>query len=125
MKKFIIIFFILIAVIFSINNITYVEAASLSDISNQIYNPGNINNNQFTNMGAKIAGYIIWVAIIASVIVLMVKGIKFITSSPEGKADVKKELMPWAIGIIILFSMNTVLNFIIKFAQDNVNNLTI
>lgn len=125
MKKFITIFFILIAIIFNVNNITYADAITPSDITNQIYNTTEINNNEFSNMGAKIAGYIIWVAIIISVIVLMSKGIKFITSAPEGKAEVKKELMPWAIGLIILFSMNVVIRFVVNFAQNNINNLTV
>ena len=56
---------------------------------------------------------------------LMVKGIKFIISSPEGKAQAQKELIPWAIGVVILFAMSTILNFIVDFAQNNINNINI
>ena len=51
----------------------------------------------------------------------MFKGIKFLISSPEGKADAKKEMIPWAIGVVILFSMNVIINFVAKIANNNLN----
>lgn len=125
MKKITLIIFILITFLCSFN-ISYADnSQEINNLKSQIYNADAINGSKLTTVGANIAWYISWVAIIASVIVLMLKGIKFITSAPEGKAEVKKELMPWAIGLVILFSMNVVLNFIIDFAQNNINNLTI
>lgn len=125
MKKITLIILILITVLCSFN-VSYADnQQEIDNLSSQIYNADAINGSKLTTVGANIAWYISWVAIIVSVIVLMQKGIKFITSAPEGKAEVKKELMPWAIGLVILFSMNIVLNFIIDFAQNNVNNLAI
>lgn len=85
----------------------------------------NIGDNALYDVGSMIAGYIVYIAIVISVVVLMMKGIKYITSAPEGKAEVKKEILPWMIGLVILFSINTILQFIADFAQKNVNNLTI
>ena len=45
------------------------------------------------NAGQYIAGWILYAGIIICVIVLMIKGIKFITAAPEGKAEVKKSLL--------------------------------
>lgn len=73
--------------------------------------------------GRYVAGWIRYAAIIVCVIVLMLKGIKFITSAPEGKADVKKELIPWAIGLLILFAFIPFLNWIIELVQNNLNSI--
>lgn len=93
-----------------------------NSLQEQLYGTG---NNKVANAGATIAGYIVYAGIIVAVVVLMLKGIKFVTSSPEGKADVKKELIPWAVGIVILFSIQAILQFVVNFAQNNVNNITI
>ena len=119
-KKIVLVFSIIVMAIFNIN-ICYAEDYT-AGLKNQLYSIGTSGKPLF-DTGAYIVGYIVYVAIAISVIVLMIKAIKFITSSPEGKAEVKKELMPWSIGIIILFTMRIALNFIINFAQNNVNTL--
>lgn len=112
-KKIILIFSIIIS-----NITSAVYAASPSDIYHFS------NSNGITNAGMYIAGWIRYGALVIAVGMLMAKGIKFITSSPEGKAEAKKELMPWAIGAIILFTMNVFINFFANFAQHNINNIT-
>lgn len=89
----------------------------------EIYNMGGAG--KLWNAGGTIVGWIVFVAIIVAVIMLMIKGIQFITASPEGKAKVKNELIIWFIGLVILFSMRVVIQFIVNFALNNVNNLTI
>lgn len=49
-------------------------------------------------------GVIRWGGILAAVAIAMFIGIKFITASPEGKAEVKKTLMFYIAGIVILLS---------------------
>ncbi len=65
-----------------------------------------------------IAGWIRYAAIAIAVGMLMYKGIQFILSSPEGKAEVKKQMIPWAIGLVLLFTFNIFLNIIAGIAQD-------
>lgn len=76
-----------------------------------------IGDNSFFTAGSDIAGIIMWFGIGISVIMLMVKGIKFILSAPEGKAEVKKELIPWAIGLVLLFTITMIINAVVDFAQ--------
>lgn len=83
-----------------------------------------LGDNKLIDAGSYIAGWIFYAAIIICVIVLMIKGIKFITASPEGKADVKKELIPWFIGIILLFSFRIALQWVANITQDNINSIT-
>ena len=117
-KKISLVIYVLFNIILFYNT---VFAEDVSGLSKGLYNFS--NDNKIFTMGSNIAGWVIYAAIIVCVVTLMVKGIKFITSSPEGQASVKKELIPWAIGIIILFSARIVLNFINNFAQNNINTL--
>ncbi len=54
----------------------------------------------------------------AAVIILMVKGYKLMKASPEAKAEVKKELVSYAIGAIILFAIGTFIGIIANISQE-------
>ena len=120
MKKVLKIIFLIVVIIININIVYAIDY-------NQIYDPLNhltaSHSTAYWQVGGKIGGWVKYGGVCVCVIVLMVKGIKFVTSSPEGKADAKKELIPWAIGTIMLFSITTIIEFIVKFAQDHVNNM--
>ncbi len=66
--------------------------------------------NGFTDIGQKIAGYVMYFAEAFAVGMLIIMGIKFVISAPEGKAEAKKRIIPWAIGVFILFSFNALIN---------------
>ncbi len=88
----------------------------------EIYNVG--SNNGIVNAAVYIGGWIRYGALIAAVVVLMSKGIKFVVSAPEGKADAKKELIPWAIGVVLLFAINAIINFFSGLG-DSINYLKV
>ena len=48
----------------------------------------------------------------AAVIMLILIGVKFITASPEGKAEIKKAAIQYVIGAIIVFAAGTLLGII-------------
>ena len=50
----------------------------------------------------------------------MVLGVKFITSSPEGKAEIKKSAVIYVIGAIMVFAAGIILGVI----QNVANNIT-
>lgn len=52
-----------------------------------------------------------------SVIALIVLGIKYILSSPNEKATVKEQLIPYVIGAIIFFAASNLVAIVIGFAQ--------
>lgn len=45
-------------------------------------------------------------------------GIKYMTESADGKAKIKERLTPMVLGIIFVFSASTIVNFIIRAAND-------
>lgn len=65
----------------------------------------------------KIMGLIRNVSVIASVIVIMVLGVKYILGSVEEKADYKKAFMPLIIGIILVVSATSIAAFIFNMAK--------
>ena len=50
-------------------------------------------------------------------------GIKFITAAPEGKAEVKKQIIVMFIGMVILFFMVAVFNWIQTLTNNSINQI--
>ena len=72
---------------------------------------------------SNIAGMVIYViqiiAFAAAVIMLIFVGIKFLTASPEGKAEVKKTAVIYVVGAILLFAATGILG-IVRTLADNI-----
>ena len=54
---------------------------------------------------------------------LIFVGIKFLTASPEGKAEIKKTAVIYIVGAVLLFAATGILQ-IVKNLADNVNTLS-
>ena len=69
-----------------------------------------------------IAGMVIYViqiiAFAAAVIMLIFVGIKFLTASPEGKAEVKKIAVIYVVGAILLFAATGILGIVRNLASS-------
>lgn len=59
-----------------------------------------------------ILGIIRWAGIVVAVIIAMFLGIKYITASPDGKAEIKKTLALYVGGIALLLSASAVVTFL-------------
>ena len=85
-------------------------------------NPGDLQASYGTDDGGlkdktgQIMGMIRNVAVIASVIILMVLGVKYMLGSVEEKADYKKSFIPLIIGIILVVSATSIASFIFNMA---------
>lgn len=67
-------------------------------------------------LGNQIVGLIQTIGIIASVIILMIIGIKYMMGSAEEKAEYKKTMIPYLIGAVILFAASFLSGSIYDFA---------
>ena len=65
----------------------------------------------------QIMGMIRNVSIVASVIIIMVLGVKFMLGSVEEKAEYKKSFMPLIVGIVLVVSATTIAAFIFNMAK--------
>lgn len=70
----------------------------------------------------KILGIVQVVAVSVAVIMLIVLAIKYISSAPNDKAEIKKHAVIYIVGAVLLFGATGVLQLIKQFAEDSLNN---
>ena len=68
-----------------------------------------------TNVGNQIVTILTTIGIIASVIILIVLGIKYMMGSAEEKAEYKKTMMPYVIGAALVFAASAIANILYSF----------
>ena len=89
--------------------------------------PSSTQPSTGTNEVNTVAGWVIYIiqiiAFAAAVIMLIFVGIKFLTASPEGKAEIKKSAVIYVIGAILLFAATGILQ-IVRNLAENVNTLS-
>ncbi len=72
-----------------------------------------VNSEALVTFGQKIATVIRAVGIILTVVILMILGIKYMTGSAEEKADYKKSMIPYIVGVVVLFGASMIASAII------------
>ena len=110
-SKIISVVFIITTILSAINMVLATEPAIPSSVSPSGAN--DVNN---------IAGMVIYViqiiAFAAAVIMLIFVGIKFLTASPEGKAEIKKSAVIYVVGAILLFAATGILGIVRTLASN-------
>lgn len=100
-------------ILYSVLIILLVVAISTTVFADEITSsmqPGwTANNGQITKMGQEILGIVQAVGLSVAVIMMVVLAIRFMLASAEGKAEVKKQIMPYLIGAILLFAASSLL----------------
>lgn len=89
------------------------EAINPSDLSGKISYG---DSTALQNKAGQIMGMIRNIAVIASVIILMVLGVKYMLGSVEEKAEYKKSFIPLIIGIVLVVSATAIASFIFNMA---------
>lgn len=74
--------------------------------------------NAFNNIGNRIIGMVQAIGSIASVLVLVILGVKFMMGSAEEKAEYKKTFIPYIIGAILVFAASNLASMIFSFASS-------
>ncbi len=92
------------------------------------YNPGNISGThsgsaatQVKSVGQRILGVIQIVGTIASILTLVILGVKYMTGSVEEKAEYKKTLMPYLIGAVFVLGATNITSWIYSASQGLFN----
>ena len=81
-----------------------------------ITQPG--GNNAFSTMGNKVLGYIQWFGYVIAVGMLLFIGIKYMMSSANEKADLKKGSINYVIGAVLVATAATVVGFFQTVGDD-------
>ena len=79
----------------------------------------NAKVDKIENFGQTVIKIVTTVGSIASVVVLVVLGIKYMMGSAEEKAEYKKTLLPYIIGAVFVFTASTIASVIFNFANSN------
>lgn len=116
MKKIIKLLPIMILMIMLFSTVSVVFAAPT--------NPSGLTGtatSSFDNIGKRIIGMVQAIGSIASVIVLVILGIKYMMGSAEEKAEYKKTFIPYLIGAILVFAASNLASMIYGFATTVTN----
>lgn len=81
-----------------------------------------INNvsasSEATTVINKVLGVVTVLIVTAAIILLIMKGVSFMQSAPEGKAEIKKQLIAIVVGGVIIFGINTIIQTIITVSTN-------
>lgn len=80
-----------------------------------------IDNGAVTAV-SKILGLVQWIGYAMAIGMLVYIGIKYVMAAANEKADLKKGLINYLIGAIIIFAASTIVGWVSKFVEDNVSN---
>lgn len=104
--KKVLLIIILMILIFSISTISF---ASLVDIKPGASVPG---GDKIKSISGTILGVIEIIAVAVALVMLVVLAIKYMAAAPAEKGDIKKSLLMYAVGALILFSGAGILHII-------------
>lgn len=119
--KVLIVLFLLFSFLFSIVNIA--EAKSQYDWSGKISNfdkttgDATVNNKVTSIVGAAISVIRI-VGVGVAIIMLTAVAIKYMSSAPGERAEIKKHAVPFVVGAVVLFASSGILSIIQQFADN-------
>lgn len=65
-----------------------------------------------------ILGVVTYVCYAAAVVMLLYLGVKYLTASPEGKAEIKKSAIIYVIGAVLVFAAGIVINMLKALAPN-------
>ena len=114
MKKTNKIIFLLVLTILLILSMSLTTYAKI-DVS-KLEGIGNIGSgtSQMSKISGKVLGVMYAVAVAVSIGMILVIGVKYITSSPDDKASLKARAIPYLTGAILVFGTANIVRFIQK-----------
>lgn len=98
--------------------IKIVCAAGLDDPTSIVTGPDMTGVGTLFNLGNIVLGIIQYVSIGVASIAAIILGIKYMYSSPEDKAEIKKKLVPFIIGGVLVFGAVQLVKLVEIFVGD-------
>ena len=74
--------------------------------------------NEITDKANNIIGTITTVGVVVAVVVLLILGIKYMMGSAQEKAEYKKTMIPYIIGVVFIVAISTILPIIAKIVES-------
>lgn len=101
---------------------TGTSGASTTDL-NSIYQTSNggFGDDKLQTRTGNILGLIQVIGYVTAIAMAVVMGIRYILAAPEGKADLKKTMVPYIIGCIILTAGTLIVSAVSAFAKGSIS----
>lgn len=112
--KRIIFFFLILSIVLCISTNVYAEINPVSVVST----PSSEGTDTLYTIGNTILGIVQVVGIGVAVIALLILGIKYMYTSPDEKADIKKQLIPFIIGGFLVFGATSLVKIVETFTGE-------
>lgn len=71
-----------------------------------------ITNNTAKTLANTILGALTWIGVAIAIGMLIFLGIKYVTSSPDGKADLKGKLGVYVLGLVLILAATGIVGFL-------------
>ena len=117
MKKAYKVLSVLMIVLMVVATCTNVFALSIDDINASANLTGDVNG-KMGSIGSTILTIVTNVGIILSVVMIAIMGIKYMMESSEGKAEYKKNMMPYLVGALCVFGAATIAKVVTEFGKS-------
>ena len=114
MKKVIKIVIIFLMVVSFLNAVVY--GFTVDDIQGKL--PDNTVKQPIYNVGNTVVTILSTIGSIVSVVVLVALGIKYMMGSVEEKAEYKKTMIPYIIGVVFIVAISTILPVIVNIVES-------
>ncbi len=105
-NKIVIISMLVLFILLISNSIVFADGAD------GIYAPITGGGNPFGGAANIILGWIKWIGVAILIGAIIVKGIHYVSASPDGKAQLKKEITMLAVGAVLLFGFLLLVNIV-------------
>lgn len=69
---------------------------------------------------SNVLGIVQFICYAAAVVMIVMLGVKFMTASPDGKAEIKKSAIIYVVGAILVFAAGTLLNLVKNIAGNTI-----
>lgn len=115
---------ILVVMLLSTFSVVFADTTTTGTVTNPKDLTGT-GTSSFNTIGQRIIGMVQAIGSIASVLVLVILGIKYMMGSAEEKAEYKKTFIPYLIGAILVFAASNLAGMIFNFANTLTDNNTI
>ena len=105
---------IVLAIICIVSISSFVHADIISDMTSgiSVSSPSGVSANKITGLTSNILWVIQAIGITAGIIIIAYMGIKYITSSPDGKAEIKQYAVPFTIGALVFFGATGIVSML-------------
>ena len=99
--------------------ITSETQSSTGDLKPEDYEPksGDVDSEVVEKYTSRIFNFLYVIAVIVTIVVIMYVGLKYIVGSVSEKAEYKKNLVPIAVGALLITFLATIIRIIISIAS--------